>query len=470
MNSALPKVAIVGRSNVGKSTLFNALCRRKLAIVHDTLFVTRDIRKYKVVLDALQFVLLDAPGYYVSEAENERRELDKTIIAKCLKAIDEADIVLFMIDGTSSTNVVDAEIATLLYRMKKHVIVVVNKSDIGGIHNVDFSYIPYFDIVIPISSLHRHGFATLSRVLSDVMQRCGLSCDEVVSSDVAQVQDADDIHLSRRCKIAIVGRPNVGKSTLFNNILKTQRSITSAVSHTTRDTVSDEMSVTVNGIDILMELNDTAGMRRKANIEESIEKASVFQSIATVREVDIVVVVIESEKLFEVQDLRIIQLCAKEKKGLIIVVNKMDLVSDAKRLQEEVHFIMREKVNVLVLPVVLFTSALYSKGIRKELFDYVLAVADVRKRKFATSFLNRKLMPFLSCITWRIEGNRTGRIKCIAYEKDITFKVFVNKKPPLYKVQEIRNVVASKLELTGNPVSIVLSVNENPYTTHLRKY
>ncbi|WPX98112.1 ribosome biogenesis GTPase Der [Candidatus Fokinia crypta] len=465
-NRALAKVAIIGRPNVGKSTFFNALCRKKLAIVYDELFVTRDIRKHQVILGDLEFLLLDAPGYY-SVNSKDKQELDKVVVNKCFEAIDEADIILFTMDGANYTNVIDAEIAALLYRMKKRVIVVINKSDIGGIHNVDFSQISYFDVVVSISSLHRHGFIALSEALKDLMQQCGFLPDKTIMQDDVLIQD--DVSSSQRCRIAIVGRPNVGKSTLFNNLLGLQRSITSSISHTTRDTVIDEMLVTIDGVDILIQLNDTAGIRRRANIQEDIEKASVHQSISTIREVDVVIMVIDPEKLFEVQDLRIIQLCAKEKRGLIVVVNKMDLVDDVRKLREEVFSIMKEKVNTLVLPVVLFTSALYSKVVKRELSNYILAVARARKKKFATSFLNRKLMPFLSCATWKIAHNRIGRVKYIVHESDITFKVFVNKKPPLYKMQEIRNIIASKLELLGNPVNIILSISENPYVVNSKK-
>jgi GTPase len=356
-------VAIIGRPNVGKSTLFNRLIQARKAIVDDESGVTRD-RHYGVSeWNGVKFTVIDTGGY-VSDSQDV---FEKAIREQVHIAMEEADMLLFMVDSTVGVMTLDEEFANIVRRSKKPVLLVANKAD-----NYDRSDLVYefYELalgeVFAISSLNGTG-------TGDLMDRIIESLPE----DKPEPTEADIP------KFAIVGRPNVGKSSLVNALLGKDQNIVTPISGTTRDSIYTRY--TAFGLDLY--LIDTAGLRRKAKVHENIEFYSTLRSIKAIEECDVAILLIDATLGMEAQDLSILGNVSANGKGLVILVNKWDLVPKETNTARDFEELIKERIAPMSNVPIIFGSALEKQRILKSL-EIAVEVYHEKEKKVSTSELN----------------------------------------------------------------------------------
>lgn len=357
-------VAIVGRPNVGKSTLFNRLTESRQAIVDEASGVTRDRHYGKVDWAGKEFTLIDTGGYIKGSGDVFEEEIRKQVII----AIEEADLLIFVVDVTSGLTDLDEQVANVLRRSKKKVILVSNKVDNNN--------------RIPDSSVfYRFGISDeIFNVSSVSGSGTGELLDEVVKNLEEKPEEVDDDGL---LKLAIVGRPNVGKSSLTNALLGHDRNIVTSIAGTTRDAISTRFSAF--GFD--MKLIDTAGLRKRGKVEEDLEFYSVMRSIRAIENSDVCLLMIEASEGIMAQDLNILNLIVKNKKGVVIVVNKWDIVEKESNTSKEYEEAIRHRLAPFNDIPIVFTSVTKKQRVIKAL-EEVVKVYENRTRKITTSKLN----------------------------------------------------------------------------------
>lgn len=359
-------VAIVGRPNVGKSTLFNRLTESREAIVDEMSGVTRDRNYGNSTWNGIDFSVIDTGGYVMDSDDIFEEEINKQV----LLAIEEADIIVFMVDVTTGIHDLDLAVADLLRRSGKKVFLTVNKVDnnerlIDAVEFYNLGLGNYY----PLSSVNGSGTGEL--------------LDAVVKELPAQAfEPVPDVP-----RVAIVGRPNVGKSSLVNSLLGEERNIVTPVAGTTRDSIYTRYNKYHH--DFL--LVDTAGLRKKAKVNEDVEFYSVMRAVRTIENSDICLLLIDGTRGIEAQDLNIMSLIQKNNKGMIVLVNKWDLVSKenntAKQLEKEIKL----KTAPFTDYPVLFISAINKQRIHKVL-ELIEVVNQNRTRKIPTSELNEIML------------------------------------------------------------------------------
>lgn len=368
-------VAIAGRPNVGKSTLFNRLTGKQAAIVDDTPGVTRDWKDAAVNLQGLSFRLMDTAGIDIKPSD----DLGALIRTQTLQAIAQADIILFVIDGREGITPFDREIARQLRRGGKPILLVVNKADTRASEaTVDIAESLGFGEAVAVSAAHGTGLGELHDALLPHAPADALDDDE--DSDEGEDEAAA---VQRPLTIAITGRPNAGKSTLLNQLIGSERAITSPIAGTTRDAVEVEWDWDGRRIRLV----DTAGLRRKARVEEGLEKMSVSVAIEEIKMAEVVVLVIDAAIPFETQDLQIADLVEREGRAMVVAVNKWDLVEDKAQLLRT----LTERVDQLLpqwkgVPIVAL-SALSGEGIER-LMPAIVKQHEIWNRRIATNKLN----------------------------------------------------------------------------------
>ena len=351
-------VALVGRPNVGKSTLFNKIAGKRISIVEDTPGVTRDRIYEKVKHNGITFNLIDTGGI-----DDEKIGFNERIKMQAELAIDEADVVIFIVDGKQGITPGDITIKNILKRSNKKVIVAINKIDNKESENNLYDFYELgFDSYIPISAIHNTGYNDL--------------LDKVVEGWNENVEKEDD-----RLKISIIGRPNVGKSSLMNAMLGKERSMVSDIAGTTRDSIDSILKYNKEEFVLI----DTAGMRKKGKIYENIEKYSLMRSQRAIDRSDICLLVLNAEEGIKEHDKHIAGYAITAGKGLIIVVNKWDTVKD-KTINETRKKIRAEFQFAPYAPIV-FLSALKKTRI-ETLMPEVLKVRESIQRQIKTSLLN----------------------------------------------------------------------------------
>ena len=355
---SLPTVALVGRPNVGKSTLFNKIVGKKISIIEDTPGVTRDRIYQEAIYNQKKFYLVDTGGIDTSnEKFNDEIKMQAEI------AIKEADIVIFMVDGKEGLTSNDLIIKEILRKSQKKVIVAINKMDVKEAENNIYDFYELgFDTYIPISSIHNIGYIELM---------------DTVTNDFKEKEEQED----NRLRFSIIGRPNVGKSSLMNALLNEERVVVSDIAGTTRDSI-DSVLKYHNKEYILV---DTAGMRKKGKVFESIEKYSLFRSLKSIDNSDICLVVINAEEGITEHDKHIAGYAIEKGKGLIFVVNKWDTVKDT--TIQEFEKLMRAEFQFATYAPIVYLSALTKKRIHT-LMPEVIKVAENIKKEIKTSILN----------------------------------------------------------------------------------
>jgi GTPase len=362
-------LAIVGRPNVGKSTFFNRLTGVRQAIVHESSGVTRDRHYGTTEWNGIPFSVIDTGGYVVGSEDLFEEEIRK----QAMLAIEEADVILFMVDSRDGITGMDQDVANLMRRSKKPVFLAANKVDnpISHLQATEF-YSLGLGEVYPVSAINGHGSGDL--------------LDALVKEFKAVEQESDD-HLPR---IAVVGRPNVGKSSFINALIGQERNIVTDVAGTTRDTIDTRY----NSFGFDFYLCDTAGLRRKTRVTEDVEFYSVMRSIRAIETSDVCIVMVDASQGFESQDLNIFHLADKNHKGIVILVNKWDLVEKESNTHLAFERLIREKTAPFTDIPIVFTSVINKQRIHKAL-EVATKVYTQRKMKIATARLNNDLLPII---------------------------------------------------------------------------
>jgi GTP-binding protein len=425
-------VAIVGRPNVGKSTLFNRLTDSREAIVDEVSGVTRD-RNYGVShWNGMDFSVIDTGGYVQNSDDIFEEEINKQV----LLAIEESDLIVFMVDVTCGIHELDTSVASLLRRVEKKVLLVVNKVDNGErLMDANEFYNLGLGEYFPLSSMNGSGTGEL--------------LDEVVKNLPAEEPGL----MPELPRIAIVGRPNVGKSSLVNSLLGEERNIVTPLAGTTRDSIYTRYNKFQH--DFL--LVDTAGLRKKGKVSEDIEFYSVMRAVKTIENSDICLLLIDATRGIEAQDLNIMSLIQKNNKGMIVLVNIWDLIEKENNTTVLVENDIKEKTAPFTDYPILFISATNKQRIHKVL-ELVEQVNQNRNRKISTSELNEVMLQVVKNNPPPALKGKYVKIKYVTQLPIYTpaFAFFCNLpqyvKDP-YK-RYLENRMREKFEFTGVPIRI----------------
>jgi GTPase len=367
----LPVLALVGRPNVGKSTLFNRLTGARKAIVDDLPGVTRDRNYSEAEWDGREFILIDTGGF----EPNPETGLKRRIQEQSRLAIEEADVILFLLDGKAGINPLDREAVSLLRKVKKPVFFAVNKIDTESKRNQFYEFYALgVEELFPLSAEHGLG-------LSDLMEQI-IGAFSFPQMDGAGQEEGRERPLS----LAVVGRPNVGKSTLVNRLVGYERSVVDTAPGTTRDAIGADFSFGGQ----LYTLVDTAGIRRKARIVDRIERYSVIRSLGSVDRGDLVIHLLDGVEGVTDQDAQILAYTCARGKGLVLAVNKWDQVPKERRDTRTYAAEVYAKLSFVDYAPLVFISALTGYGIQK-LMAAARQVAVAWQRKIQTATLNRVL-------------------------------------------------------------------------------
>ena len=439
----MKNIVIVGRENVGKSTLFNKLCKKEISIVHNHPGITRDYIEHAAVLFDLQFTLTDTAGWYLNK---NKKNIDN-IRDNTYRQIEKADLVLFIVDARTQLLEEDIVLAKILKKGVKSVLLIANKSESTIFLSQKNLLTLGLGEAIFISAEHKIGF------------------DLIYDSIAPYLQGAESSGKASRTSIAIIGRPNVGKSTLFNSILGFKRSLVSDIAGTTRDYLV--YKINEHGKDI--NLIDTGGIRKKSKIHQNIEKMSVEKSISAISAADIVLLVMEADNVFERQDLILANLALEYKKLLIPIVNKKDLIKNLKLFKEEIEYLTQRKLPQIKDINTLLISA--NQGIdRKKFFRKIFNLWNSYSMKIPTSRLNSWLKESLDTYSMPTVGNNT-KLK-VKFVKQVStcppkFSFFINLTSQFSLNRNFEkfliNSLRKKFELDGIPIKIQFNKNKNPY-------
>lgn len=399
----LPTVSIVGRPNVGKSTLFNRLIGQRQAIVHDEYGVTRDRHYGESFWNGKSFRVIDTGGYL----PDEMNVIVSGIREQVHIAISESDVILFVVDTTDGINTLDESVAEILRKQSKPVIVVANKSDNERrkMESTEFFNLG-FDDVYPVSSIS------------------GTGTGELLDRVAELLPDRDEEPEDEKPKIAFLGRPNVGKSSLMNSLLKSDRCIVTEIPGTTRDSINSIIRFEGQELTII----DTAGLRKRAKVKENIEFFSTVRTDRALRECDVAVLMLDANMGFDVQDKRILREAERYNKGIIIALNKWDLVTDKETnlLKEFKEYIYASVPTMSYVPVISI-SAKTGQRVEKVL-NLALKVMEERKKKISTPKLNNTISSILKERPLPVKRGKQLKIQYATQVKSNppVFKFFMN--------------------------------------------
>ena len=426
-------VVIVGRPNVGKSTLFNRLIQKKQAIVDNESGVTRDRHYARTDWNGIKFSLVDTGGY----TQNSDDTFEKEIKRHVNSAIEESSLILFLVDVQTGITDLDHFISKMLKKVSKKVVLVVNKVD-DGLHLADASvfYKLGFGDYFPISSISGSGTGDL--------------LDEMVTHLDDQEEDEDNNILPR---ISVSGRPNVGKSSLINALLGEEQNIVTDIAGTTRDAIDSRFNKFGHDLNIV----DTAGIRKKNKVNEDIEYYSVLRAIRSIENADVVLLLIDATRGFEAQDQKIFDLIQKNKKGVVLIVNKWDLVDKSKMNTKDYTELIKEKIAPFVDVNILFVSVTEKQRILK-VIDEAMNVYKRINFRISTGELNRYLLDVIAATPPPSVKGKYVKIKYITQlpSKKPTFVFFCNL--PQYVKESykrfLENRIRSQYNFTGVPIQL----------------
>lgn len=430
-------VAIVGRPNVGKSTLFNRLTQTRRAIVNDESGTTRDRQYGKVEWCGQEFSIVDTGGWVVNSDDIFEEEIRKQVKI----AIEEADVILFVVDVMSGVTDLDEQVAQILRQNKKPVILICNKVD-----NIEAQYYS--------AEFYKLGLGDPNNISSISGSGTGDLLDNILKALPKKVEESMDDDLPR---FAVVGRPNAGKSSIINAFIGEDRYIVTDIAGTTRDSTNTRF--TKFGFDFY--LVDTAGIRKKNKVTEDIEYFSVIRSIRSIEDSDVCILMIDATRGIEAQDMNIVQLIQKNKKGIVVCINKWDLITGK---DSKSTLTMEKAVRERFAPFndfpIIFTSAVTKQRIFKVL-ETAKEVYDNKKRKIPTSKLNEFFLPLIENYPPPSIKGKYIKIKYVSQLPDTQIPSFVfYANLPQYIKEPYKRFLENKLreqwELTGTPVNIFI--------------
>jgi GTP-binding protein len=447
-------ISIVGRPNVGKSTLFNRITTFHKAIIHNYPGITRDYKEEQASIGDIEFKAVDTAGFYTGPKISD---FEKSVNEKTKLAIKVADILLFVVDGKDGLNIEDLNISKFLRKQSKPVILLVNKSDSKFTYeNLDEFFKLGHDKICKISAEQGTGLANLYEMLLEY-HTPGESKEEEAKEEVKKV------------RLSISGRPNVGKSTLINSLIDEDRLLTGPTPGITRDSVS----VKLRHKDYEIEIIDTAGVRKKRKIErDSIEQLFVGKTLDSLFSSDVTVLMLDINHLIENQDLKLANLISDRGKPIILVLNKVDTIQNTKilkEIKEEIEYLINKKMSVIKTLPVIYISALNKSNI-KRILDESIKQYELWNKKIPSSRLNKWLQhameehqPPLSKFGTRVKIKYINQISC----GPSVFQIFVNRPedlPGRYLYYLTSNLRES-FQLEGVPIKLVTKKGENPYIT-----
>ncbi len=432
-------IAIVGRPNVGKSTLFNRLTESRTAIVDETAGTTRDRQYGRTQWNGREFSVVDTGGWVVNSEDIFEEEINKQVEL----AIEQADVILFVVDSMNGVTDLDDHVAEILRRARKPVILVANKVDSNEwLYNVPEFYGLGLGDPYPISAVNGYGTGDL---LDEIVRR------------LPEEADGDDTPTDNIPRFAIVGRPNAGKSSLINAFIGEDRHIVTDIAGTTRDSIYTRYNKF--GFDFY--LVDTAGIRKKAKVNEDIEYYSVIRSVRAIEASDVCILMIDATRGIEAQDANIFSLIQRNKKGLVVCVNKWDLVTD--KSEKAIKFFenaIRERFAPFTDFPIIFGSALTKQRIYKVL-ETAVDVYNNRHRTIPTSQLNTLLREDIDAYPPPANKGKYVKIKYITMLKDArvpTFIFFCNL--PQWVKEPYRRYLENKIRehwnFTGTPIQVFM--------------
>lgn len=430
-------VAIVGRPNVGKSTLFNRLTESRTAIVNEEAGTTRDRQYGKVHWGKREFSIVDTGGWVVKSDDIFEEEINKQVTI----AMEEADVILFVVDVMNGATDLDDQVANILRRTKKPVILVANKADNFDLHHSAAEFYAYgLGDPYPISSISGSGTGDL--------------LDLIISKFSKEDNDTPFEELPR---FAVVGRPNAGKSSIINAFIGEDRYIVTDIAGTTRDSIYTKYNKF--GFDFY--LVDTAGIRKKVKVVEDIEYYSVLRSIRSIENSDVCILLVDATRGIESQDLNIYHLIQKNKKGLIVCINKWDLVEDkSTKAIKELESSIYERFAPFVDFPIIFTSVLTKQRIFKVL-ETANEVYSNRKRRIPTAKLNEFMLELIEKYPPPAHKGKYVKIKYVTQLKDVqvpSFVFFCNLpqwvKDPYKRFLE--NKIRANWDFSGTPINIFM--------------
>ncbi len=426
-------IAIVGRPNVGKSTIFNRLCGGRQAIVDETAGVTRDRHYGHCEWNGRKFSVVDTGGYVQGSDDIFEEEIRNQVKV----ALTEATMLLFVVDAMEGITPLDEEVADLVRRSKRKIILVVNKVDNAMRQDL-------------IGEFYALGVGELFAISGINGGGSGELLDEIVK----HLNPEEEVEEVTVPKIAIVGRPNAGKSSIVNALIGENKHIVTPIAGTTRDSINTNYKGF--GLDVM--LIDTAGLRKKAKVHEDIEFYSVMRTIKVIEECDIVVLVLDAQEGFEGQDLNIIGLAHKNSKGVVVLVNKWDLIEKTTKSVKEYEENIREKMQPFNDIPIIFTSAVTKQRVLKGI-ETAVEVYNNRAKKIPTSKLNDVMLPIIENQPHPAVKASYIKIKYCTQLPARTpiFAFFVNH--PQYVKESYKRFLENKLranfDFTGVPIHIV---------------
>lgn len=469
-------IAIVGRPNVGKSTLFNRLVGQKLALVDDKPGVTRDRRVHAAKLQDLHFDVIDTAG--LEEAGDHT--LEGRMRSQTKAAIDEADLILFVFDAKSGITPSDLNFASLVRKSGKPIVLVANKSESKAATGGEYeAWSLGLGEPCPISAEHGLGLSDLRDAIIDAVgseRVFGNNKEEDMTTQPASV--GDDVNNleeeeliydeSKPIRIAIAGRPNTGKSTLINSMLKQDRLLTGPEAGLTRDSISVDWEWRGRHI----KLFDTAGLRRKSKVQEKLEKLSVADTLRAIRFTEVVVIVFDATMPFEKQDLQIADLVIREGRVPVIAFNKWDLIENSQAtlidLHEKCTRFLPQVRGLRAVPL----SGQYGQGIDK-LMENIMMMHRVWNRRISTAKLNQWLETVVAHHPPPAISGRRFKVKYITQVKTRPpgFMISCSRPkvmPPSY-LRYLVNGLRETFDMSGIPVRLSLRASDNPFATRSKK-
>lgn len=456
-------LAIVGRPNVGKSTLFNRLVGKRLALVDDQPGVTRDLREGEARLGPLRFTVIDTAG--LEQATDD--SLQGRMRRLTERAVDMADICLFMVDARTGVTPTDEVFADILRRRSAHVILAANKAEgNAGEAGVLDAYALGLGEPVRLSAEHGEGLDDLYTLLAPLGEELeAKTAAHLPETDVDVSDDAEETaERTKPLQVAVIGRPNAGKSTLINKILGEDRLLTGPEAGITRDAIS----LTTNWADTEMRIWDTAGMRKKAKVQEKLEKLSVSDGLRAVKFAEVVVVLLDAAIPFEQQDLRIADLAEREGRAVVVAVNKWDVEDDRQNKLRDLKEAFERLLPQLRGAPLVTISAKTGRGLDR-LHGAILRAYDVWNRRVTTAQLNRWLTEMLEAHPPPAPQGKRIKLRYMTQAKTrppgfVVMCSHPDKMPESYN-RYLVNGLRNDFDMPGTPIRLTLrsQSDKNPY-------